>query len=342
MSSCDRLKSSNLVNTALTGHTSLLTNKNSQLNSSQSLLSKPPTGQYTNLSYNGKKKSDLESSMDIKKSKLTNLLETSLSSSLLLNSKYKSHVTSLADSLTLKIQLRSTNSLLSPKVNLKSHLLSTKVSSYDMTKTSLLTNQILSSSIQNNAFAKKRSYEELDIEKEDTETVDLDSEFAISVVQEEFLQVDQLIEFINEQQNSQREFLTKAKRMKASKIETIFLDNALMMNKAGLTSLQRSKNFLIDLVSSSLLHAPNFKDIKDKTRLALLRAAESVIDTDPEFILKLALYTRRELNIRVTANFLLCLAAFNENCRPFITRYFKASIVVIEFGYSLAGILKWL
>lgn len=39
-----------------------------------------------------------------------------------------------------------------------------------------------------------------------------------------------------------------------------------------------------------------------------------------------ALYTRRELNIRTPANFLLALASNVHPCRTFLKKYFKATI----------------
>ena len=149
--------------------------------------------------------------------------------------------------------------------------------------------------------------------------------------QEEFLQVDSLINFIDNEQRERKEFLS-AKRFKQSS-SPIFLDNSLITDRNTITREQRLKDVLVNLVSSSLLNQPNFKNIKDQTRLTILQIAEQVVANDPEFILKLALYTRRELNIRVTANFLICLAAFSVECRPFLSRYFKASIMV-SFCYK--------
>jgi len=138
--------------------------------------------------------------------------------------------------------------------------------------------------------------------------------------------VDALIDFISAQEATRRDLLSKL-RLRGEK-EALFLDNSLVGVKAKLTDLQKQKNSLINLVSSSLLRTPDFKDIKDPTRAMLIRCSAPVIDQDAEFVLKLALYTRRELNIRVTANFLLSLAAFSEKCRPFMARYFRQSIMV--------------
>ena len=40
----------------------------------------------------------------------------------------------------------------------------------------------------------------------------------------------------------------------------------------------------------------------------------------------MALYTRNELNIRTTANFLLAFASNNKACRPYLRKYYQTSI----------------
>jgi telomerase protein component 1 len=149
-------------------------------------------------------------------------------------------------------------------------------------------------------------------------------------LQQEYLKTDALIEAINLEQKKYEDEMVRVKKLKKSnnKASTSFLDNCIFL-KNELTILQRQKNILINTVSGSLLRQPNFKNANDPTRLALLRCAETIIKGaggDPEFILKVALYTRQELNIRVTANFLLCLASYFDVCRPFLQKYFKASI----------------
>ena len=86
------------------------------------------------------------------------------------------------------------------------------------------------------------------------------------------------------------------------------------------------KTTLINSVATSLLCSPDFHSSKDTTRRSLVHLGEKLAHHDPEFILKLALYTRCDLNIRTTANFLLALAANMQNCRPFLKKYFSSSI----------------
>ncbi|XP_030043878.1 telomerase protein component 1 isoform X2 [Microcaecilia unicolor] len=108
--------------------------------------------------------------------------------------------------------------------------------------------------------------------------------------------------------------------------------------------INEKKLALINAVGCSLVESPKFGDSDDSTRQALQRLAEEVTEADPEFLLKVALYTRQELNIRSTANFLLALAAWILASRPHFRRYFCAAVQlpsdwlqIPKFYQSLAG-----
>jgi predicted RNA-binding protein with RPS1 domain len=98
--------------------------------------------------------------------------------------------------------------------------------------------------------------------------------------------------------------------------------------KKQLDPIQIQKNEFINLVSSALLRQPNFKNINDPTRQQILSFIVDLSKIDPEFILKLALYTRRELNIRTVANFLLSASSYQKDCRPYLIKYYNASVVL--------------
>ncbi|XP_077996822.1 telomerase protein component 1-like [Glandiceps talaboti] len=83
---------------------------------------------------------------------------------------------------------------------------------------------------------------------------------------------------------------------------------------------------LVNGVSASLLGNPDFHNRQDATRQHLMNLVDKVIAYDPEFVLKVALYARRELNIRTTADYLLALSAHKHPCRPFLKKYFNAAI----------------
>ncbi|KAM4808045.1 telomerase protein component 1 [Rhinophrynus dorsalis] len=92
-------------------------------------------------------------------------------------------------------------------------------------------------------------------------------------------------------------------------------------------SLHRQKKMaLISAVCCSLENGPNFSDPSNLTRAELQTLCEELAKFDPEFILKVALYTRQELNIRSTANFLLALSALLPACRPHLRRYFCTAV----------------
>ena len=82
----------------------------------------------------------------------------------------------------------------------------------------------------------------------------------------------------------------------------------------------------MNCVAASLLKQPDFQDSKDAARILLHQLASNVAKFDPEFVVKVALYTRCDLNIRTTANFLLALAANQQGCRPFLKKYYAAAI----------------
>ncbi|OCU01586.1 telomerase protein component 1 [Xenopus laevis] len=90
--------------------------------------------------------------------------------------------------------------------------------------------------------------------------------------------------------------------------------------------LHQKKMELVSAVCCSLVSGPKFSDSSDETRAKLQALCEELSNLDSEFILKVALYTRQELNIRSTANFMLAVSAFLPACRPHLRRYFCASI----------------
>ena len=272
---------------------------------------------------NGKKKSEFKNDLEMKKPKLLNSVTSYTNLSL------KSNFSSL-NSLTCSHIL--TGHLL-PKLNL---LTNPQVSAVHLDK---LKNNLLQTNNTFGSFSSNTTVEFIkcdnrlhdDFESQSTffERI-YDSEFTqkTSQVYDEFFKVDSLIDVINKQD---REHLNKLiKKQKISKKNVLFSDNlfSAMLPKIQTKAMQCQKNALVNLVSASLLRQPNFKSQKDPTRNTLIKLSEAIIHVDPEFILKLALYTRRELNIRVTANFLICLASFKEECRPYLQRYFKAVIMV--------------
>ncbi|XP_044278296.1 telomerase protein component 1 isoform X3 [Varanus komodoensis] len=87
-------------------------------------------------------------------------------------------------------------------------------------------------------------------------------------------------------------------------------------------NVEKNKLQLLNLVCCSLVEGPKFGKPPSALQEALVQTCKSLAEHDPEFILKVALYTRQELNIRSAANFLLALAAFLPPGRPHLRRYF--------------------
>ncbi|XP_067833090.1 telomerase protein component 1-like, partial [Heptranchias perlo] len=85
--------------------------------------------------------------------------------------------------------------------------------------------------------------------------------------------------------------------------------------------LREKKEALLNAVCCSLIAGANFTDAQNPTRLELLELCLEISEKEPEFVLKVALYTRQELNIRSTANFLLAVSALLPPCRPHLRRY---------------------
>ncbi|KAK3095524.1 hypothetical protein FSP39_015646 [Pinctada imbricata] len=117
-------------------------------------------------------------------------------------------------------------------------------------------------------------------------------------------------------------------------------DPALSKIRAPLHDINGLKLALINAVSGSLICQPNFKDSKDLTRITLTGMVESVIQYDPEFILKVALFTRKQLNVRTAANFLLALSANIHPCRPYLRKYYCSSIALPSDWIEVAEIYQ--
>ncbi|CAH8484950.1 unnamed protein product [Dicrocoelium dendriticum] len=84
------------------------------------------------------------------------------------------------------------------------------------------------------------------------------------------------------------------------------------------------KSELLQLVASSIAEGGFLKKAETKALFGQLLNCCSV--SDPEFILKVAVYCRLELNIRTTANLLMAYGCIAKSCHPFIDKYFSAVI----------------
>ncbi|XP_030016093.1 telomerase protein component 1 [Sphaeramia orbicularis] len=95
--------------------------------------------------------------------------------------------------------------------------------------------------------------------------------------------------------------------------------------------LKEKKYLLLNAVCCSLINkatAPGQTDWdkEDSTWTRIMNLAKEISPHDPQFLLKVAVYTRQELNIRITANFLLALAANLPSTKTHVRRYFCAAV----------------
>lgn len=65
---------------------------------------------------------------------------------------------------------------------------------------------------------------------------------------------------------------------------------------------------------------------EDSVWTRITNLSKDISEHDPQFLLKVAVYTRQELNIRITANFLLALAANLSSTKSHVRRYFCAAV----------------
>jgi 60 kDa SS-A/Ro ribonucleoprotein len=91
-------------------------------------------------------------------------------------------------------------------------------------------------------------------------------------------------------------------------------------NKEGGESFNGTdKQNLVQLVTTMFMGEPKFYgDIPDKTIKDL---TNNISKTDPEFILKLAAFTRLEMHLRTVPIYLLVVAANTIECKPFVRKW---------------------
>lgn len=95
--------------------------------------------------------------------------------------------------------------------------------------------------------------------------------------------------------------------------------------------LKDKKYLLLNAVCCSLVNknkAPgqNEWDSENSVWTRITNLAKDISVDDPQFLLKVAVYTRQQLNIRITANFLLALASNLPSTKPHVRRYFCAAV----------------
>lgn len=98
------------------------------------------------------------------------------------------------------------------------------------------------------------------------------------------------------------------------------------------------KSDLVNIVSGGLFAEPRFDKGSDPKAIEIASLVQTVADLDPEFVLKVALYLRDDLNIRTTANFLIALAADHPKASKFLRKYFGKSVRLPSDWLDIAGL----
>ena len=140
------------------------------------------------------------------------------------------------------------------------------------------------------------------------------------------------------------DFSSSAQTHTAARKKQLFvspeLDASIQAPSTPALDITGLKVTLLNAVATSLLCSPDFRNPKDPTHQALLSLGEKLSSHDPEFLLKLSLYTRTNLNIRTTANFLLALAAKLPPCRPYLRKYFSSTVKLPSDWIEVAEIYQ--
>lgn len=106
--------------------------------------------------------------------------------------------------------------------------------------------------------------------------------------------------------------------------------------------LNEEKLKLVNLVCASLFAEPRFNNSSDPRAQWISTLVYRVAEKDPEFILKIALYVRDDLNIRSTANYMLALAANIPECGPFFKKYFHKAVRLPSDWLDVAALYQLL
>ncbi|KAF7232575.1 hypothetical protein EG68_09437 [Paragonimus skrjabini miyazakii] len=117
--------------------------------------------------------------------------------------------------------------------------------------------------------------------------------------------------------------------------ERAFDPKCLDVNPPDLT---KTKLELLQVVASAMVDGGPLKN--RESRIAFGRLLIDLCSHDPEFILKTAVYCRRELNIRTVANLLVAFACYNKACYSYVEKYFCCAVCLPSDWLEVAGYFK--
>lgn len=116
--------------------------------------------------------------------------------------------------------------------------------------------------------------------------------------------------------------------MEAEQLIPLFKNFLLNAFDSDLAKLGDPLEYLVSVTSSCLLNETRYYETDDQRRDTILAALELAETVEPEFILQLAVYIRRDLGVRTTTNFILAYAACSENLRQLLPKYFAKATVL--------------
>lgn len=152
--------------------------------------------------------------------------------------------------------------------------------------------------------------------------------------------VDNLVIMDDDFKNKQMAIMRRKLKTETNEFFTdtkVLNQDAIKQKKDKVLKLKQQ---LINMVSVSLIFAPDISDVHNSERISMMKLMKELSRYDPEFILKLALYTRKILNIRVVSTFILAFAAYLIECRPYLKKYFNSTIILPSDWIGVAEIYQ--
>lgn len=99
--------------------------------------------------------------------------------------------------------------------------------------------------------------------------------------------------------------------------------------KSAHKTIENPEEYLFNIVSSCLLKEVRYYDTDDDRRNLIIKSLTTVAEgANPEFILQLALYTRHQLYIRTTTNFITAFCCMHPKTTKFVKKYLAAIVIL--------------
>eukprot|EP00039_Didymoeca_costata_P011565 m.163197 g.163197 ORF g.163197 m.163197 type:complete len:2596 (-) comp15214_c0_seq1:1529-9316(-) len=197
---------------------------------------------------------------------------------------------------------------LSPRLEASSHVKQTKTTINPRLRSTLNTSSILSTLSKKYALAIDKVDQNTDSNEEDEDEV---SNAPVKILN--------TYDFSNPFDKSLDD--NADLNMELNAVESSSFDR-----REPLTDLERKKLRFVNTMACSLVGSSEWFQPSDPTRQRITEHALEILQVDPEFVLKVALYARQELNLRTPSNLLLAFAASQNSSKALLKKYFSATI----------------